>query len=47
MQQVESNDAGGLDEANLKAILVNLELYRGSLDRCNEAIRQYNLLTIR
>jgi hypothetical protein len=42
MQQVESNDQGGLDELNTKAALVNLELYRGALERCNETIRIYN-----
>ncbi len=42
MQQVESNDAGGLDELNTKVLLVNLELYQGALDRCNFTIQKYN-----
>lgn len=32
----------GLDEENTKVMLINLELYRGSLDNCNLAIRLYN-----
>ena len=42
MQQVVSDDSGGLDEDNTKAVLVNLELYRGSLDKCNGVITIYN-----
>lgn len=47
MQQVESDDAGGLDELNTKTMLINIELYRGALDRCNESIRVYNQSTDR
>lgn len=42
MEEVVSDDEGGLDEENTKNMLVNLELYKGALDQCNESIRLYN-----
>jgi len=45
MQEVMSNDQGGLDEFNTKIMLINLELYKGSLDKCNATILLYNKST--
>lgn len=42
MQQVTSDEFGGLDEENTKTMLINLELYKGSLDKCNTTIILYN-----
>jgi hypothetical protein len=42
MQQVVSDQNGGLDESNTRVMLINLEIYQGALDRCNESIRLYN-----
>jgi len=40
--EVVSDDNGGLDEDNTKAILGNLYIYQGALDRCNDIIIRYN-----
>ena len=42
MQQVETDDNGGLDEKNTKSMLTNLLLYKGALDKCNATIEGYN-----
>jgi len=39
---VISDDNGGLDEENTQAILGNLYIYQGALDRCNDIIIRYN-----
>ncbi len=43
MQEVATNDAGGLDDENSKALMINLMLYRGALMECNSTIQIYNL----
>lgn len=43
MLEVVSDENGGLDEENTKAMMSNLYIYQGALDRCNETIRIYNL----
>ena len=40
--EVVSDDNAGLDEENTKAILGNLYIYQGALDRCNDIIIRYN-----
>jgi hypothetical protein len=45
MYEVSSNEEGGLDEQNTKVMLINLQLYQGALDKCNQSIFEYNNLT--
>jgi hypothetical protein len=42
MLMVETDDEGGLDSDNTQTMLINLELYRGALDKCNQTINVYN-----
>jgi hypothetical protein len=40
--EVKTDNNGGLDELNTNNILMDLEFYRGALDKCNAVIEGYN-----
>lgn len=45
--EVETNDAGGLDEKEFLDILEDLYHYQGSLDKCNDIIIKYNATVLK
>lgn len=45
MVEVETNDAGGLDEKETDDMLENLLLYQGALNKCNATIEEFNKAT--
>jgi len=40
--EVETNDEGGLDEAETIQVLDDIDILYGALDRCNIEIKTYN-----
>jgi hypothetical protein len=42
MQEVVTDDNGGLDTENSLKAISNIFSYQGALDKCNETIRLYN-----
>lgn len=45
MQEVVTNDDGGLDADNSLRAVSNIFSYQGALEKCNETIRLYNKAT--
>ena len=46
MVEVKTDATGKLDADGIKAMLINLQLYKGALDKCNMSIQKHNQLAV-
>lgn len=42
LMEVRADEEGKISGSNLTNVLINNELWKGSLDKCNDAILRYN-----